>query len=172
MPADAVQREARRELRVAVVKAHASLVHFAHHGGHLVHLVGVAEEALSHVATGRVSHLLVLQMEARRGKKAEVADVVVVQMRDDHVLHFLRVDAEELQAALGRMEHPAAAASADSCVEAGVDDKSAGLRAREPDEVVEIARALVRVSADEVLARLAGGEARVPDREDFVSIQC
>jgi len=37
-----------------------------------------------------------------------------------------------------------------------------------PDEIVEIARALVRVAADEVLARLAVREARVLDREDFV----
>ena len=91
-------------------------------------------------------------------------------MRDDHVLHFLRIDVEQFQGALGRMDHPAAAASADPGVEAGVDDERAGLRAREPDEIVEIARALVRVPADEVLARLAAGEARVPDREDFVGV--
>jgi len=66
------------------------------------------------------------------------------------------------------MEHPAAAAGADLGVESGVDDESAGLRARKPDEIVEIARALVRVAADEVLARLAVREARVLDREDFV----
>jgi hypothetical protein len=66
------------------------------------------------------------------------------------------------------MEHPAAAAGADLGVESGIDDESAGLRARKPDEIVEIARALVRVAADEVLARLAVREARVLDREDFV----
>src|SRR5258706_7473117 len=170
VPADPVQREAGRELGVAVVKAHPPLVHLAHHRGHLVRLVGVVEEALSHVAAGRVGHLLVLQMEGRGGKKAEVADVVVVQVRDDHVLHLFRLDAEEREAALGRMDHPAAAAGADPGVEAGVDDESAGRRAGEPDEIIEIARALVRVAADEVLARLAVREACVPDREDFVDV--
>src|SRR6266853_4790829 len=68
------------------------------------------------------------------------------------------------------MGHPAAAAGADLGVEARIDDESAGLRAREPNEIVEIARALVRVAADEVLARLAVREACVPDREDFVGV--
>src|SRR3979411_264367 len=54
--------------------------------------------------------------------------------------------------------------------EGGIDGESAGLRAGEPDEIVEIARALVRVAADEVLARLAVREAFVPDRGNILGV--
>ena len=56
-------------------------------------------------------------MEGRLRELVEVADVVVVQMGDDHVAHLARVDAEQLQAFHRRAEALAlAAASAASAL--------------------------------------------------------
>ena len=97
--------------------------------------------------------------------------MVVVQVRDDHVHHLPRVDAEELEASLGRMEHPAAAAGADLGVESGVDDESAGLRARKPDEIVEILRrAVMRIRRQEIHAGGAWRHRRISERVDFVGV--
>src|SRR5262249_23956511 len=113
----------------------------------------------------------VLQMEGRGREQGEVADVVVVQTGDDHVLHGLRLYAEAREPFLRRRDRRAAAARADRGVEAGVDDEGPRARAREPHEVVEVAARLVRVAADEVLARVAAREGRVPDREYFVDVR-
>src|SRR6185436_8448323 len=86
--ADQVQRYARRELGVAVVKAHAAGVHAAHHADHVLDLEGAAEFRLRHVAAGGVAHLEVLQVESGRGKQLEIADVVVMQVSDDNVFYF------------------------------------------------------------------------------------
>ena len=50
-----------------------------------------------HVAAGRVVDLRLLQMELRLRETIESADVVVVQVGQDHVLHGVAVDADELQ---------------------------------------------------------------------------
>src|SRR2546426_7134191 len=56
-------------------------------------------------------------MKDRGGKQAEIADMVVVQVRDDHVLHRAGIDAQELQALVGRGDHPSPAALRDRGVE-------------------------------------------------------
>ena len=53
---------------------------------------------MRHVAPGGVRHLAILQVEARLWEEIEIADVVVVQMGDDDVLHRCRIHAEQPQA--------------------------------------------------------------------------
>src|SRR5260221_5088522 len=86
VPADEMHRDAGMQLRVAVVKAHAPGVRAPHHSHHVLHVVGAAELRLGHVAAGGVAHLEILQMQRRRRKKIEVADMVVMQMGDYYVL--------------------------------------------------------------------------------------
>ena len=76
------------EVRIAVVEAHPVAVHGAHHADHVFHFVGAAEAVVRHVPAGRVAHLEILQMQRRIRKEIEIADVVIVQMRDDYVLHL------------------------------------------------------------------------------------
>ena len=52
---------------------------------------------IGHVVAGRVMHLRLLQVEARLGEAVEVADVVVMQVRQDDIGHLVGVDADELQ---------------------------------------------------------------------------
>ncbi len=51
---------------------------------------GAAKERLAHVPSRGVLHLQLLEMEGRRREELEVADVIVVQVRDDDVAYFLR----------------------------------------------------------------------------------
>ena len=82
----------------AVVEADAVLEDQPHHADHVVDLVAVIEAAVAHVAAGREAHLGILEMEPRGGEIEERADVVVVHVGDDDVLHGRGLDAEQGQA--------------------------------------------------------------------------
>ena len=70
---------------------------------------GAPVRGLRHVPTGGEAHLVVLQVVGGGREELEVADVVVVQVRDDHVLHRLRFGPQEPQA-FGRAADVVAAA--------------------------------------------------------------
>src|SRR5258708_20958921 len=57
----------------------------------------MTERAVASVSGGGELHLLGLQVEARLGEAVPVADMVVMQMGDDDVFHFLGIDAEMLK---------------------------------------------------------------------------
>ena len=98
MAADQVQRYPRREFHVAVVKDDPSGIDVAHHLHYLIRLVGGGEKAVRHVAPRRIHHFLILQVKARFGKEIEVADVIVMQVRDDDILHLVRIHPQFRQA--------------------------------------------------------------------------
>jgi hypothetical protein len=79
------------------VELDSSGVHVPHHRHDFVDLIGVGEELRRHVPTGRVRELAVLQMKARPRKQIEIADVVVMQVREDHVLGGRGIHAEQAQ---------------------------------------------------------------------------
>jgi hypothetical protein len=54
----------------------------------------MAQQSVSLASARRICHLALLQMEARVGKRVEIAGMIVVQMRDNHVLDVARRDAE------------------------------------------------------------------------------
>ena len=93
-----MQREAGRELIVAVVKRHAPVEHLPHHRHHVVGLERDALMCVAHASSGAVRHLAVLQVIAGAGEQVVVAAVVVVQVGDDDVLDRVRIDAERRQA--------------------------------------------------------------------------
>src|SRR5207245_7449262 len=76
-------------------------------------------------------------------------------------------DAEQTQAVRRATQVLASALGSHRRGKAGVDDQLASAAAHQPDEVVERHRPVVRVAADEVLAR-AARVVRVLDRVDFV----
>jgi hypothetical protein len=92
-----VQGDAGRKLRAAIVEENALGVVEPHHADDVLHLEGMREARIAHVAPGRVVHLRLLQVELRRRKAVEIADMVVVQVGQDHVLHAVAVDADQLQ---------------------------------------------------------------------------
>ena len=111
---------------------------------------------MAHVAAGGIGHLAVLEVEGRARKDLEVADVVVVQMGDDHVLDLAGIDPDRREAGLGIAQDRALAPRADRLAEAGVDHEGALGGLRHPDEIVERPRAVVDVVAEhEVVERRA-----------------
>ena len=89
--ADQMYRESRGKLDIAFVEAHTPGVHAAHHPDHILHLIGAAKALVRHVPAGGVAHLQILEVQRRVREKVEVADVVVVQMGDHHILHQLGI---------------------------------------------------------------------------------
>ena len=106
---------------------------------------------MAHARTGGVGHLGLLQMEARLGKGAERAGMVVVQVGDYNLLHVAGGDADLLERGGRRPVHLAAALGAFGRVEARVDDDGALGVADDPDEVVDGMGAVVVVGSDEAL---------------------
>src|SRR5690242_8809127 len=95
--ADMVQGEAGCELRIAVMEADAPAIDLAHQSDDILDTVGLAEGRLRHMAAGGVTHLLVLDVEARPRKAIDIADMVVVEVRHDHVLDRGGIDSDEAQ---------------------------------------------------------------------------
>jgi hypothetical protein len=119
------------------------------------------------VPAGRVVHLKVLQVQGRRREEIEIADMVVVQMRNHHVLDRARIAAEKSQS-LGRTTNVIPLSlGGHGCRKTGIDDDFAALAANQPDEVIERHRAVVRVATDKVLG-FAPRVMRVLDRVDLV----
>jgi hypothetical protein len=106
-------------------------------------------------------------MEARMTKLAQVADVIVVQMRDDAVGYRIRIDIEELHTLDRTTQKLAAAASAYFLGKSSVDPENPIQTNDGPREVVHRHGTVVRVTADEMVGppRITG---RILDCEDFV----
>src|SRR5215470_3590545 len=100
-------------------------------------------------------------MKTRLGKAVEIADMVVMQMREDHILDRVRVNAEETERLHRTAQEGALAPLRDFGVEAGVDDKRSPAAARDPDEVIHRHRPIMRIATDEMrgAARVTGGVA-------------
>src|SRR5260370_11596127 len=124
---------------------------------------------MAHAAAGARRHLAFLKVVGRVREKVEIAGVVVMHVRDDHVGHLRRVDADRPQA-LGRRPQRLAPAPARALrIEAGIDHIGLSGADDRPDVIVERHRAVVRVAADEIRAR----EPLVPaiaDRENLVAL--
>ena len=89
--------QAGRELSVAVVKTDAPAIVQSDHADDVLDLERVRQERVPHVFAGGESELRFLKMKARFGKPVEVADMIVVKMRDDDVLDVRCAHPEELQ---------------------------------------------------------------------------
>jgi hypothetical protein len=106
-------------------------------------------------------------VEGRGGKEIEVADVIVMEMGDDDILYGFRFRPEKPQARGWTANVITAALRRNRRRKAGVDDHLAAAAADQPDEIVERHRAVVRITADEVL-RPAPRVMRILDRVDLV----
>ena len=171
MAAGVMQADTRRKLDLAAIHLDATLEVQPHHADHVLDLEAVAEFRVAHVRPGDEAHLALLQMKARDREFVEIADMVVMQMRQHHVGDRLRRDAE-----LGQRVHRAAqelalALGRDLLGEAGVDHHDTALAADHPGEIIHRHRRVVRVAADEMVG--APGLARgVADGENFVLGHC
>ena len=139
---------------------------------HLHHVLGRerhGEELVRHVAPRAVGHLVVLEVEAGVRERAEAAGVVVVHVGDDDLLDPGRLHPHQGQSFRRFADDLPLPAGRLLAGESGVDDDRALGVGDEPDVVVEVARGLVGVPADEVLG---GGAfmASVADGVDGVGV--
>ena len=89
-------RQARGDLRVAVMELHAPRVDVADHGHDFIDLVRMREKIDGHVAPRGVGQFAILQMKTRSWKQVEIANMIVMKMRDDDILDFCRIDPKQL----------------------------------------------------------------------------
>ena len=122
---------------------------------------------ISHVATGRVVNFRLLQVEARRREAAEIATMVVVQMRQHHVFHRGRLNSDQPHRPDWTTKKSASTLRRDLLGESDIDDNGAFLSLSDPDEVVHGHGRVMRVAADEVVTplRVAHG---IADGVEFV----
>ena len=118
------------------MKHHAAGEQFAHHGDDVFLLERRHEKRVAHAASRRIGHFGVLQM-IFRAEGAVVAGVIVMQMRHDHVLDFVGLDADRLETIGNRPHQRTLAFLAHRLVETGIDDISAVLADDRPDVIVE-----------------------------------
>ena len=148
-----MQAEPRRDLGGAVVECDLAGEHAPHHADHVLDLERRIHQRMAHAAPGAEMHLAVLDVEGGVREQVEIADMVVVHVRHDHVVDLRRVDAEQLQAVAGRAQIFALALPRLLGGEAQVHDPGLACADHRPDEIVERHRHLVRIAAQEILAR-------------------
>jgi hypothetical protein len=149
------------------VKLNAAIEYTTDHRLHVFGLEGMAQTAVTHAAPGAIGHFAILYVISRARKKRTVARMVVVHVRDDHVLHRVGANADFLQTVLDGMRDRAPTLAGHFGVEPRVYDECARLADHRPDEVVERHRYVVRVAAEKVLGRATVVEC-IFDGEDTV----
>ena len=100
-------------------------------------------------------------MKSRAREAVEISDVVVMQMRKDHIFDRVRIDVEQSQRLYRTAQERSLSPLRHLLPEAGVDDKAPSLSLCQPHEIVHRHGAIVRIAANEVIAptRLASGVA-------------
>src|SRR5262249_50166110 len=138
-----------------------------HDAADVFHLEGMRQPRVVHVSPGGVGEFALLEMKSRAGKAIEISDVVVMQMREDHIFDRVRIDVEQSQRLYRAAQERSLAPLRHFLLKAGVDDKAPSLSLCQPHEIVHRHRAIMRIAADEVIAaaRFARG---VADGEELV----
>ncbi len=150
--ADLVQAQPLFEFGIAVMEDDTLGIDRTHHPHDILDVEGVADAGLAHVPAGREAHLRLLKVEAGLREEIEIAGMVIVEMRDDHVLHRPGIDAELAQCGLDGADQGAATLGSALWGEAGVDHDDPPAAPHDPDEIVHGHGRVVRIGrADEVL---------------------
>src|SRR5215469_15731155 len=80
-----MQRHARRQLAVTVIKFDPAPEVQAHHPKHVFKFETVAEEWITHMAAGSESHFALLQMKARVRQFVKITNMIIMQVGQDHI---------------------------------------------------------------------------------------
>ena len=165
--AHAVQRQSRHNFGIAIVKDGASGVNFSDHLERVLQVVRFAQKMVTHASTRGVSNLAILDVISRGGKSIEIAGMIVMQVSEDHVGDFIRIDPEQPQRLHWTAQMLALAADGRLFGESGVDHEHAIAAANHPHEVVQVRSELVRIGQDITLSWMAISEMAVANGEYF-----
>src|SRR3954462_7982407 len=89
-----VDRQTGREFGVAMIEHDAARIVQPHDPADILDLEGMRQPLIPHVTPRGISQLALLKMKSRSREAVEIADMVVMQMRQDDVLDRVGVDAE------------------------------------------------------------------------------
>src|SRR5262249_22622010 len=114
--------QARSEFVDPVVKLQAAAEQAPHHRAHVLGLKDLPYRGVTHMPAGDIGHLAILEMKGRVWEQVMIAAVVVVHVRDDHVMYMPRLDADHSQTLARAAQYLATSFLAHGAVETGVDD--------------------------------------------------
>ncbi len=134
------------------MKNGASRVDFPYHLERVLQIVGFAKEVMAHASAGGIGNLAILHVISSGRKAIEIPRMVVMQMRQDHVRNFIRIDVEQPQRIDGTAQVLAFAPDGRFLSESRVDHEHAIASAHHPHKVVEIGAVFVRIGKDVALA--------------------
>jgi hypothetical protein len=92
MPTNTVNSYTRGNLGISRHKSDPSTIDLPHHVNNMIHGVGSIKVRMGHTWARRELHLLLLQMKACYRKVSQRSSVVEMQMGDDYIGHFSRVN--------------------------------------------------------------------------------
>ncbi len=170
MPSDVVQCDSRSQLVIAIVKRDAAFEDPLDYGRHVGSLKRESCHPMAHVASCTERHLAILNVVPRGWEFIQAAGVIVMHVRDDHILYLRRIDADHLQPFGRRPKQLALAFARHLRIEAGIDYERSLFTYNCPHEEVDGHGSIVRIAAQKVLAG-PPWMVRVTDRVDFVSIR-
>ena len=91
-------------------------------------------------------------MKARGGEQVEIAGMIVMQMRDDHIPDAPAIDAERGEAVADRATQATAASGAAFRRKARVDDDAARALPQRPDVIIHRHGMIVQIAAAQKIA--------------------
>ena len=121
----------------------------------MVRLIRPPENIVLHVTARHILHFLVLQMKPRIREIVERANMIVMQMRDDHVLDAFPLRADQCQT-LDGLAQQHAPVDRHAGVETGVHQYRALGITHQPHVVIHGHRHIVRIATDKVCGTAAG----------------
>src|SRR5437667_4990405 len=162
-----MQGQPRRNLHVALVQFEPALEVEPHYSDYILYFKGVAEVWVPYIAPGGEGEFAFLEVETRVRQLVKIADVIVVQVRQNDISDRVRLDIELPQTVDRTAQERAFPASRGFGGEAGVDQEHALRPDDHPGKVVHRHGTVVRVAADKMVSapRVAG---RILDGENFV----
>ena len=151
MPAHMVQRDAGRDLAHAVDERDPPVVDRADDVDHVFDVERVTHHLFAHVLARGIAHLALLEVERGVREHAEVAAMIVVHVRQHHMLRLRGIDTDDLQRLRRCPQVLALALRSLLGVEAGIDHIVRVLPDNGPDVIIHRARHVVCIREDEML---------------------
>ena len=111
----------------------------------------MVELLVSHMATCRIGHLIILQMKLRNGKAVKGSYMVIVQVRDDHVFHLIDIYANCSEPFRRCTQQCAPTLGGHFCTKARIHNKSVLRITYHPNKIIHRHWAIVGIPTDKVI---------------------
>ena len=141
----------RRQGVCAVVKRHAIGIDTPDQVDHILDVISMAEQPMAHVAAAGVVDFLFLNMKTGIGQQSDVSSVVIMQVRDHHILNVFRRVAQHRKCGDWTADERAPPFCGGLLVKARVDQNDPLLAANQPHVIIDRHVFVMRIVRDEVV---------------------